>query len=130
MLTVGCGGLAGTAGGCGADEKRVFAEFPQFGGATPEPHDDVEGTGCGAELTLKAPLDDVLAYYRHQLRRRGWRVGGVNRQVGEGVGGAKGYVGGMGARRNGFHYSLTFEAGEILKNGGTNLVVRVARSQD
>jgi hypothetical protein len=77
--TLVVGGVVAVAGvflssGCSDEERAVFAEFAQFGGRTPEPEGNPQLDSCAAYYDVSAPGEEVLAYYRQQLRERGWRI--------------------------------------------------------
>jgi hypothetical protein len=108
---------------CTRRDRAVFAEFPQYGGASVTLGDDLADSslGCSGELNAKARPGAALRYYRHQLRAHGWTL---LPSSDEGVEGVVGQAGELTARRGSFGYAIAFEAlGE--RPATTHLVIRV-----
>jgi hypothetical protein len=61
------------AGGCSEGERRVFREFPQYGGRRLEP-DYSAGNGCFIAFTTEDQPERVGTYYKEQLTARGWKL--------------------------------------------------------
>ncbi|MDP9476498.1 MAG: hypothetical protein M3R38_12590, partial [Actinomycetota bacterium] len=79
LLALGALGVLGASGvtnvlGCGPGEREAFAQFPQYGGRTPDVRSDLEGGLCFARFVTRSPEEQVYAYYEERLRERGWEV--------------------------------------------------------
>jgi hypothetical protein len=105
-------------GGCSAEERAVYEEFSHYGDRQIEPYSGE--VSCNARYPTRASRDEVLGYYDEQLRKNGWEVGGYwaadppkgievfgehlsdLSEAPESVGG------GLGARRDGYRYGVTY----------------------
>jgi hypothetical protein len=106
-------------GGCSEGEKRVFREFPQYGGRQLEP--EYSGSnGCFVAFTTEDAAEDVRAYYREQLTAGGWKLDPppppVEAAEGQTVGG------GFGATRDRYGYQVLMES---PVRSGTSVVINV-----
>ena len=61
-------------GSCSEEERKVYAEFPQFGDAKIEPEPFQETGGCAAFYDTQASQEQVAEYYTRQLKDNGWEV--------------------------------------------------------
>lgn len=111
-------------GGCSEGEKRVFREFPQYGGKRLEPEYN-SGNGCYVALTTEDPPERVRAYYREQLTNRGWTIEPPPPSV-EGAEGQS-EAGAVSASRGNFGHELLLESPTA---GGTSVVVYVIERED
>lgn len=108
--------------GCSDEERAIFGEFAQFGGRTPEPEGNPQLNSCAAYFDVSAPNEEILGYYREQLREHGWRIewqGGDDNEI---VATRK---------RDGYYYQVETEplqeGREIGHGGTTHVAVHVAR---
>jgi hypothetical protein len=106
-------------GRCSEGEKRVFGEFPQYGGRQLEP--EYSGSnGCFVAFTTEDAAEDVRAYYREQLTAGGWKLDPppplVEAAEGQTVGGS------FGATRDRYGYQVLMES---PVRSGTSVVINV-----
>ena len=111
--------VATVTGGCSEGEKRVFREFPQYGGRQLEPEYN-GSTGCFVAFTTEDSPERVLAHYREQLTARGWTVDPPPPQVEAAEGQTEG--GGLSASRGRYGYQALWES---PTRDGTSVVVYV-----
>ena len=112
-------------GSCDAEEKAVFAEFPQYGGVRPEPEAAPEGGGCAAWLQVEATPEEVRAYYEKQLTDHGWVIEEISpEEADQKCGGA--IVAAL-RSRDGFSYAIDYENMECYTRSrpGVHMVVHV-----
>lgn len=114
---------------CSYSERRVLAEFPQYGGK--EIGEDIEllGTipifgstmkgGCFAYYKTEASQSQVIAYFQEQLTVHGWKVQPVHGEPESGEDSPYQY---LNAYRDGFHYWVISNPDE-----GTDMYVEVSR---
>jgi hypothetical protein len=60
--------------GCSEEERKAFAEFPQFGGREMEPQPSMVSGGCAVFYDTPASQARVANYYTERLEARGWEV--------------------------------------------------------
>ena len=99
---------------CSLEERRVLAEFPQYGdaGVRPENGYAIESS-CAVFYDTPDSQEHVYEYFREQLTRNGWTVEGMQRCY---------FYSGtcLQAHRNGFVYEVKY-----IKEG-TNVNVHLA----
>ncbi len=112
---------------CSAAEKRVFAEFPHFGGIRLQPSGQADAGSCMA--TYRAPASDerVLAHYQQALRTRGWTLQPPQTNAGSDIQGREFRSGELSARRGDYAYAVLYESGPALQGGGTHVAVHVSK---
>jgi hypothetical protein len=112
---------------CSAAEKRVFAEFPHYGGIRLQPVGQADAESCMA--TYGAPASDqrVLAYYQRALRTRGWTLQPPQANAGSDIQGRELRSGELSARRGDYTYAVLYESGAALQGGGTHVAVHVSK---
>ena len=79
LLVIFVGGLvvflaSEVSGSCTEEERKVYAEFPQYGGLKKEPEASTESGGCAVFYDTKASQERVAEYYAEQLEAHGWGV--------------------------------------------------------
>lgn len=108
------GGLPFLPGTCSEEERKVYAEFPQFGNVKKEPEPFSETGGCAASYETSASQERVAEYYMEQLRAHGWKVEQVvsemtlvepERRTAPSIH--------IMAQRDGFFYEVMFESLEL-----------------
>jgi hypothetical protein len=112
---------------CSAVEKRVFAEFPHYGGIRLQPSGQADAGSCMA--TYRAPASDerVLAHYQRALRTRGWTLQPPQTNTGSDIQGREFRSGKLYARRGDYTYAVLYESGPALQGGGTHVAVHVSK---
>jgi hypothetical protein len=96
--------------GC-SEERKAFAEFPQFGGREMEPGPSTVLGGCAAFYDTPASQERVANYYTERLEARGWEV--EQREYETTVSGPKKRTFDeveIMARRGDFFYNVLFES--------------------
>jgi hypothetical protein len=68
------GGFFSTSGVCTEEERKVYAEFPQYGNINREPQPFPESGGCSVFYDTQASQERVAGYYAEQLKAHGWEV--------------------------------------------------------
>lgn len=114
--------LASLSAVCSDAERSALTEFPHYGGITAEPEADGEGL-CFVLPPVGDPPDDVIAYYREQLKEHGWTFDESEQQEGETSEGPF-EVGDITAHRNGLLWNVTYEA-----EGGRTITLVVSVSE-
>ena len=110
--------FASVTGGCSEGERRVFREFPQYGGRQLQP--EYSGSnGCFVALTTEDPPERVVAHYREELMGHGWTLDRPPPSVEAAEGQTEG--GGLSASRGGYGYQVLLES----TRDGTSVVVYV-----
>jgi hypothetical protein len=110
--------FASVTGGCSEGERRVFREFPQYGGRQLQP--EYSGSnGCFVALTTEDPPERVVAHYREELTGHGWTLDRPPPSVEAAEGQTEG--GGLSASRGGYGYQVLLES----TRDGTSVVVYV-----
>ena len=112
---------------CSAAEKRVFAEFPHYGGMRLQPSGQADVGSCMATYRAPASEERVLAYYQRALRSHGWSLQPLQTNTGSDVQGREFRSGELSARRGGYTYAVLYEAGPALQGGGTHVAVHVSK---
>jgi hypothetical protein len=112
---------------CSAAEKRVFAEFPHYGGIGLQPAGQAETGSCMATYRAPASQEGVLAYYQSALRTHRWTLQPPQANVGSDIQGREFRSGELSARRGGYTYAVLYESGPALQGGGTHVVVHVSK---
>ena len=107
VIVAGAISLAGVvlSSGCDANERAVFAEFPQYGGLQPQPLSSSDSGGCTVLYETPDPPAQVLAYFEEQLTAHGWTLARPNMRNPTGQPG-----GGLTAQRGSFRYMVLFES--------------------
>ena len=124
VATIALDTIASVAGGCSEGEKRVFREFPQYGGRQLEP--EYSGSnGCYVAFTTEDAAERVTTYYRQQLTARGWKLDPPPPSVEAAEGQTEG--GGVSAARRGYRYEALLES---PVRDGTSVVVYVIEMKD
>jgi hypothetical protein len=111
---------------CSAAEKRVFAEFPHYGGVRLQPAGEGDAGSCMATYRAPASEERVLAYYQQALRSRGWTLQPPQTNTGGDVQGHEFRSGELSARRGDYTYAVLYEGGPALQGGGTHVAVHVS----
>jgi hypothetical protein len=111
---------------CSAAEKRVFAEFPHYGGIPLQPAGQAETGSCMATYRAPASEEGVLAHYQSALRTRGWTLPPPQANVGSDIQGREFRSGELHARRGDYTYAVLYESGPALQGGGTHVAVHVS----
>jgi hypothetical protein len=112
---------------CSAAEKRVFAEFPHYGGIRLQPAGQADAGSCMATYRAPASEEGVLAYYQWALRTRGWTLRPPQANVGSDIRGREFRSGELSARRGDYTYAVLYESGAALQGGGTHVAVHVSK---
>jgi hypothetical protein len=112
---------------CSAAEKRVFAEFPHYGGIRLQPAGQADAGSCMATYRAPASEEGVLAYYQRALRTRGWTLQPPQANVGSDIQGRELRSGELSARRGDYTYAVLYESGAALQGGGTHVAVHVSK---
>ena len=112
---------------CSAAEKRVFAEFPHYGGIRLQPSGQADAGSCMATYRALASEEGVLAYYQWALRTRGWTLRPLRTNVGSDIQGHELRSGELSARRGDYTYAVLYESGAALQGGGTHVAVHVSK---
>ena len=112
---------------CSAAEKRVFAEFPHYGGIRLEPAGQADAGSCMATYHAPASEEGVLAYYQQALRTRGWALPPPQANAGSDLQGRELRSGELSARRGDYTYAVLYESGPALQGGGTHVAVHVSK---
>jgi hypothetical protein len=111
--------FASVTGGCSEGERRVFREFPQYGGRQLQP--EYSGSnGCFVALTTEDPPERVVAHYREELTGHGWTLDRPPPSVEAAEGQTEG--GGLSASRGAYGYQVLLES---PTRDGTSVVVYV-----
>jgi hypothetical protein len=122
-LLAGCGLLSAFA--CSAEERAVFAEFPQYGGLQIEPEGHPDMGSCAAFYETSDSPEQVLAYFKDQLKVHGWTLEAELTEF------RKGQAGGdlLMAHRDDFVYNVSYESLEFYMDPrpGTHVAVHVAK---
>lgn len=80
MLVISVGGLLAfflvseAYGSCIEEERKVYAEFPHYGGRELEPEASSVSGGCSVFYDTRASQERVAHYYTEQLEAHGWEV--------------------------------------------------------
>lgn len=107
------GGFSFLPGACSEEERKVYAEFPQFGNVKKEPKPFPETGGCAVFYDTRASQERVAEYYVEQLKAHGWKVEQtVSEATLEESGRTAPSVDIM-ARRDGYYYEVLFESHEL-----------------
>ncbi len=131
LLLPACGVLDSFT--CSAEERAVFAEFPQYGGLQLEPRAANIGT-CTVSYDTPAAPEHVFTYFKDQLTAHGWTVDpGLTEFDSSGKYGGFDHegrhVGGMliMAHRDGFMYEVNYDKLEFYTppRSGISLLVHV-----
>jgi hypothetical protein len=61
-------------GSCTDEERKVYAEFAQYGGREMEPEGSTVSGGCAVFYDTRASQERVAQYYTEQLEEHGWEV--------------------------------------------------------
>jgi hypothetical protein len=61
-------------GTCNEEERKVYAEFPQYGNINKEPHPFLDTGGCAVRYDTRASQERVAQYYVERLKAHGWQV--------------------------------------------------------
>ena len=107
------GGFSFLSGTCSEEERKVYAEFPQFGNVKKEPEPFSETGGCAAFYDTPASQERVAEYYMEQLKAHGWQV---EKMVSEATLMESGRTAPsiwITASRNDFFYEVGFESLEL-----------------
>jgi hypothetical protein len=112
---------------CSAAEKRVFAEFPHYGGIRLQPAGQADAGSCMATYRAPASEEGVLAYYQRALGTRGWTLRPPQTNAGSDTQGHEFRSGELYARRGDYTYTVLYESGPTLQGGGTHVAVHVAK---
>ncbi len=67
-------GFFSVSGVCTEEERKVYAEFPQYGNIEKEPQPFTESGGCSVFYDTRASQERVAEYYVEQLKAHGWTV--------------------------------------------------------
>jgi hypothetical protein len=62
------------SGVCTEEERKVYAEFPQYGNIKKEPQPFSESGGCSVFYNTRTSKERVAEYYVEQLKAHGWTV--------------------------------------------------------
>lgn len=116
-LVVFGGVLLWAPSSCSEDEQATFGEFAQFGGLRPEPEGNPQLNSCAAYFDTQASDEEILGYYRGQLRGHGWQVGGLGSDDNTVV---------ATREEDGYYFQAETEAGGG-EGGATHVAVHVAR---
>jgi hypothetical protein len=124
-------GFSSASGVCTEDERKVYAEFPQYGNINKEPQRFPESGGCAVFYDTRASQDRVAGYYAERLRAHGWEV--EQREYETTVSGAKKRTFEeveITARRGDFSYNVLFESHEYYDppRPGVHVAVHVFKS--
>jgi hypothetical protein len=112
---------------CSAAEKRVFAEFPHYGGVRLHPAGQADAGSCMATYRAPASEEGVLAYYQEALGTRGWTLQPPHTNAGSDLQGRQLRSGELSARRGAYTYAVLYESGAGLQGGGTHVAVHVSK---
>jgi hypothetical protein len=124
-------GFSSASGVCTGEERKVYAEFPQYGNINKEPQGFPESGGCAVFYDTRASQERVAEYYAEQLRAHGWGV--EKREYETTVSGAKKRTFEeveITARRGDFSYNVLFESHEYYDppRPGVHVAVHVFKS--
>jgi hypothetical protein len=61
-------------GSCTEEERKVYAEFPQYGGIDREPEASAVGGACTMVYDTQSSQGQAAGYYAQQLEAHGWEV--------------------------------------------------------
>ena len=111
LLWSGCTALV-----CSEEERRVLAEFPQYGGAQVTPEGNIDTGACAVYYDVSDPPDQVQSYFVEQLTAHGWTVEAVP---------PAGTL--VQAQRGQFSYIVYSETIESYPGSGTHLAVHVGQ---
>ncbi len=67
-------GFFSASGVCTEEERKVYAEFPQYGNIKKEPQPFTESGGCSIFYDTRASQERVAEYYTERLEANGWEV--------------------------------------------------------
>ncbi len=120
-----------TPGTCDKEERKVYAEFPQYGNINKEPHPFLDTGGCTVGYDTRASQKRVAQYYAEQLKAHEWEVeqtvgevtvSGPQKRTVEEVN--------ISARRGDFFYNVLFESHKyyIPPRPGAHVAVHVFKS--
>ena len=101
------------SGVCTEEERKVYAEFPQYGNINKEPQRFPESGGCAVFYDTQASQERVAGHYVEQLKAHGWEV--QQREYETTVSGAEKRTFEeveITARRGNFVYNVLFESHE------------------
>ncbi len=119
------GGFSFLPGTCSEEERKVYAEFPQFGNVKKEPEPFSETGGCAVVYDTQASQERVAEYYMEQLKAHGWKV---EQTVSEATlmesGRTAQWIDIM-ARRDDYYYEVLFESHELYEPPGPGAHVAV-----
>ncbi len=134
LLLPACGVLDSSA--CSAEERAVFAEFPQYGGLHPERVTGNRFGECDTYYDTPAAPEEVFTYFKDQLTAHGWTVKPEftefdSSEVHRARDSEGHHVGGMliRAHRDGFSYMVLYSLGEFATppRPGMQIEVRLAK---
>ena len=117
-------------GTCTEEERKVYAEFPQYGDVRREPQPFSQSGGCSVFYDTPASQERVAEYYVEQLKAHGWTVqqreGEVTvfdpkKRMVEQID--------ITARRDDFFYNVLFESHEMYDppRPGAHVAVHVSK---
>jgi hypothetical protein len=112
---------------CSAAERRVFAEFPHYGGIRLQPAGQADAGSCMATYRAPTSEEGVLAYYQWALRTHGWTLQPPHINAGSDLQGREFRSGELHARRGAYTYAVLYESGAALQGGGTHVAVHVSK---
>lgn len=117
---------------CGGEERKIFAEFPQYGGAKMETEPNPDANSCAVYYQIPDSPEQVFAYFSKELRARGWAVKAAEAYPGASVeerSAGPRTIGGtlLTATRDGFYYEVSYESLEFHERArpGVHLAVHV-----
>ena len=119
------------SGTCNEEERKVYAEFPQYGKINEEPHAFLDTGGCTVGYDTRASQERVAEYYAKQLKAHGWQVDQTISEVT--VSDPKKRTVeqiDITARRGDFFYNVLFESHEyfIPPRPGAHVAIHVFKS--
>lgn len=118
MTLAGCSSVLGLDIWCDGDERAVFGEFRQYGGAQAAPEANRDLGSCAAYYDTPDAPQPVFDYFHAELTQRGWTVQPWAWPGSAPPGGAL-----LTAQRAGFQYLVLYETFQP----GTHLAVHVRR---
>jgi hypothetical protein len=118
-------------GTCNEEERRVYAEFPQYGNINKEPQPFLDTGGCAVRYDTRASQERVAEYYAEQLKTHGWQVDQTKSEVT--VSDPKKRTVeqiDITARRGDFFYNVLFESHEMYDppRAGAHVAIHVFKS--
>ena len=119
------------SGVCAEEERKVYAEFPQYGNIDKDAQPFPESGGCAVFYDTRASQERVAGYYAERLKDHGWEV--EKREYETTVSGAKKRTFEeveITARRDDFSYNVLFESHEYYDppRPGVHVAVHVFKS--